>query len=54
VDILDLGDRFPFPSGVQRTTALVMLAAVPGGCPIDNERPFESKASPECIECHEQ
>src|SRR5262245_44038371 len=34
VDVIDLGDGFPFPTGVQRTTALVMLSAVPGGCPI--------------------
>ena len=34
VDVLDLGDGFPFPSVEQRATALVMLSAVPGGCPI--------------------
>src|SRR3954452_22622724 len=34
VDILDLGDGFPFPSGAQRAMALVMLAAVPRRCPI--------------------
>ena len=34
VDVLDLGDGFPFPSGAQRATALVMLSAVPRGCPI--------------------
>jgi len=34
VDILDLGDGFPFPSGVQRAMALVILSAVPRGCPI--------------------
>ena len=34
VDVLDLGDGFPFPSVAQRATALVILSAVPGGCPI--------------------
>ena len=34
VDVLDLGDGFPFPSGAERATALVMLSAVPRGCPI--------------------
>src|SRR5262245_28937965 len=34
VDVLDLGDSFPFPSVAQRATALVILSAVPGGCPI--------------------
>jgi glycosyltransferase involved in cell wall biosynthesis len=34
VDILDLGDGFPFPSGAQRAMALVILSAVSRGCPI--------------------
>ena len=34
VDVLDLGDGFPFPSFAQRATALVVLSAVPGDCPI--------------------
>jgi glycosyltransferase involved in cell wall biosynthesis len=34
VDVLDLGDGFPFPSAAQRANALAMLSAVPGGCPI--------------------
>jgi len=34
VDVLDLGAGFPFPSANQRTNALVMLSAVPFGCPI--------------------
>jgi len=34
VDILDVGDCFPFPSAAQRATALAKLSAVPGGCPI--------------------
>src|SRR5512132_1135603 len=34
VDVLDVGDGFPFPSAVQRAKALAMLSAVPGGCPI--------------------
>jgi glycosyltransferase involved in cell wall biosynthesis len=34
VDVLDLGDRFPFPNAAQRTTALRILSAVPAGCPI--------------------
>ena len=34
VDVLDLGDGFPFPSVAQRATALVVLSAVPGDCPI--------------------
>ena len=34
VDVLDLGDGFPFPSLAQRATALKILSAVPGGCPI--------------------
>jgi glycosyltransferase involved in cell wall biosynthesis len=34
VDVLDLGDGFPFPNAVQRASALRILSAVPGGCPI--------------------
>ena len=34
VDVLDIGDSFPFPSAAQRATALVMLSTVPAGCPI--------------------
>jgi glycosyltransferase involved in cell wall biosynthesis len=34
LDVLDLGDSFPFPSDAQRATALAELSAVPGGCPI--------------------
>jgi glycosyltransferase involved in cell wall biosynthesis len=34
VDVLDVGDGFPFPSAEQRAKALVMLSAVPVGCPI--------------------
>jgi glycosyltransferase involved in cell wall biosynthesis len=34
VDVLDVGDGFPFPSAEQRANALVMLSAVPVGCPI--------------------
>jgi glycosyltransferase involved in cell wall biosynthesis len=34
VDVLDLGNGFPFPSAAQRATALVILSAVPDGCPI--------------------
>jgi glycosyltransferase involved in cell wall biosynthesis len=33
VDVVDVGDGFPFPSVAQRTTALAILAAVPAGCP---------------------
>jgi glycosyltransferase involved in cell wall biosynthesis len=33
VDVVDVGDGFPFPSVAQRTTALAILAAVPTGCP---------------------
>jgi glycosyltransferase involved in cell wall biosynthesis len=34
VDVLDIGDGFPFPSVTQRATALAILSAVPAGCPI--------------------
>ena len=34
VDVLDVGNGFPRPSVVQRTTALAMLSKVPRGCPI--------------------
>jgi len=34
VDILDVGNCFPFPSAAQRATALAKLSAVPGGRPI--------------------
>jgi glycosyltransferase involved in cell wall biosynthesis len=34
VDVLDLGDGFPFPSAEQRANALMMLSTVPVGCPI--------------------
>jgi hypothetical protein len=34
VDVLDLGDGFPFPSVAQRATSLEILSAVPGGCPV--------------------
>jgi glycosyltransferase involved in cell wall biosynthesis len=33
VDVVDVGDSFPFPSMAQRTTALATLSAVPPGCP---------------------
>jgi glycosyltransferase involved in cell wall biosynthesis len=33
VDVVDVGDGFPFPSVAQRATALAILAAVPAGCP---------------------
>jgi glycosyltransferase involved in cell wall biosynthesis len=33
VDVVDIGDGFPFPSAAQRATALAKLAAVPAGCP---------------------
>ena len=29
-----MGDGFPFPTVAQRATALGILSAVPGGCPI--------------------
>jgi glycosyltransferase involved in cell wall biosynthesis len=34
VDVLDVGDGFPFPSVAQRASALMILSAAPGGCPI--------------------
>jgi glycosyltransferase involved in cell wall biosynthesis len=34
VDVIDLGNGFPFPSVVQRATALGILSKVPRGCPI--------------------
>jgi glycosyltransferase involved in cell wall biosynthesis len=34
VDILDLGDGFPFPTAAQRATALLLLSVVPDSCPI--------------------
>ena len=34
VDVLDLGEGFPFPNVAQRANALAILSAVPGGCPI--------------------
>jgi len=34
VDVLDLGDSFPFPSPAQRATATLILSRVPIGCPI--------------------
>jgi glycosyltransferase involved in cell wall biosynthesis len=34
VDVLDLGDNFPFPSAAQRATALAILSAVPRGKPV--------------------
>ena len=33
VDVVDVGDSFPFPSIAQRMTALATLSAVPQGCP---------------------
>jgi glycosyltransferase involved in cell wall biosynthesis len=33
VDVVDVGNGFPFPSVAQRTTALTTLSAVPAGCP---------------------
>jgi glycosyltransferase involved in cell wall biosynthesis len=33
VDVVDVGDGFPFPSVAQRATALATLSAVPAGCP---------------------
>jgi glycosyltransferase involved in cell wall biosynthesis len=34
VDVLDIGDDFPFPSTAHRATALAILSAVPASCPI--------------------
>jgi glycosyltransferase involved in cell wall biosynthesis len=34
VNVLDVGDGFPFPSVEQRARALAILSAVPAGCPI--------------------
>jgi len=34
VDVLNLGEGFPFPSVAQRAIALAILSAVPHGCPI--------------------
>ena len=34
VDVLDLGDGFPFPSDAQRAAALGIISGVPGGCPV--------------------
>lgn len=34
VDVLDLGDGFPFPSAARRAAALAILSAAPCGCPI--------------------
>ena len=33
VDVVDVGDGFPFPSAAQRATALAVLSAVPTGRP---------------------
>src|SRR5262245_31830613 len=33
VDVVDVGDGFPFPSVAQRTSALATLSGVPTGCP---------------------
>lgn len=33
VDVVDVGDSFPFPSVAQRMTALATLSEVPPGCP---------------------
>lgn len=33
VDVVDVGDGFPFPSVAQRAKALTTLSAVPAGCP---------------------
>jgi glycosyltransferase involved in cell wall biosynthesis len=33
VDVVDVGDSFPFPSVGQRTSALAALSTVPAGCP---------------------
>jgi glycosyltransferase involved in cell wall biosynthesis len=34
VDVLDIGNGFPFPSLAQRASALAILSGVPAGCPI--------------------
>jgi glycosyltransferase involved in cell wall biosynthesis len=34
VDVVNIGDSFPFPSISQRATALAILSAVPAGCPM--------------------
>lgn len=34
VDVLNLGDGFPFPSAVERAIALAKLSTVPDGCPV--------------------
>jgi glycosyltransferase involved in cell wall biosynthesis len=34
VDVVNIGDSFPFPSTSERATALAMLSAVPAGCPM--------------------
>ena len=33
VDVVDVGDGFPFPSVAQRTSALTILSELPAGCP---------------------
>jgi glycosyltransferase involved in cell wall biosynthesis len=33
VDVVDVGDGFPFPTAKQRATALATLSIVPAGCP---------------------
>jgi glycosyltransferase involved in cell wall biosynthesis len=34
VDVLNLGDGFPFPSAAERAIALAILLTVPDGCPV--------------------
>jgi glycosyltransferase involved in cell wall biosynthesis len=34
VNVVDVGNGFPFPSATQRANALAMLSTVPAGCPI--------------------
>jgi glycosyltransferase involved in cell wall biosynthesis len=34
VDVVDVGNGFPFPSAAERANALAMLSMVPAGCPI--------------------
>lgn len=34
VDVVDVGEGFPYPSAAQRANALAMLSAMPAGCPI--------------------